>query len=50
VTLLEFVGHQAGAFLTLLAGVWSMLGTEHGTGTWERGAGSADPQDGTAED
>jgi DNA gyrase subunit B len=31
----EFVGHQAGAFLTLLAGVWGMLGTQYGTGTWE---------------
>lgn len=42
----EFVGHQAGAFLTLLAGVWGMLGTQYGTGTWEsadRTTGSAKP-------
>lgn len=30
-----FVGHQAPAFLMLLTGVWSMLYTGYGTGTWD---------------
>jgi len=38
----EFIGHQAGAFLTLFAGVWEMLDTQYGTGTWE---GTAAPTD-----
>lgn len=29
-----FVGHQAPAFLMLLMGVWHMLSSEYGTGTW----------------
>ncbi|HET8628785.1 MAG TPA: winged helix-turn-helix domain-containing protein [Thermomicrobiales bacterium] len=33
----EFVGHVASAFLTLLAGVWDLLSSEHGAGAWEGG-------------
>lgn len=29
-----FVGHQAPAFLMLLTGVWDMLHSRYGTGTW----------------
>ncbi len=45
-----FVGHQAPAFLMLLAGVWSMLYTGYGTGAWEEGADShaTGPDSGTA--
>lgn len=38
-----FVGHQAPAFLTLLAGVWGMLGTQYGTGRWGEGGEPAAP-------
>lgn len=40
-----FVGHQAPAFLTLLAGVWGMLGTRYGTGTWGEESDPAAPGD-----
>jgi len=32
-----FVGHQAPAFFMLLTGVWDMLDSQYGTGSWEGG-------------